>query len=93
MTQNVKMRLIESYCGCRNNRNEKKPAGWQAKTGRGDHFMIPSKDAIVQHSSTPPCHCPQCLRDTAQADQRLAKIAEILARLDEVERLGGEVAE
>jgi hypothetical protein len=55
--------------------------------------MIPSKDAIVQHSSTPPCHCPQCLRDTAQADQRLAKIAEILARLDEVERLGGEVAE
>lgn len=52
--------------------------------------MIPSGDAFVQHSTTPPCHCPQCLRDTAQADQRLAKIAEILLRLDEIEQSGKE---
>jgi hypothetical protein len=49
--------------------------------------MIPSKDAIVQHSSTPPCGCTACLMATAAADQERARIAEILARLDEAEEL------
>ena len=39
--------------------------------------MIPSKDAIVQHSKTPPCHCPACLRATALAERRRAEIEAI----------------
>lgn len=44
------------------------------------------------HSTVPPCTCPQCLRATAQADQERARIADILRRLDEAERLAREVA-
>jgi hypothetical protein len=53
--------------------------------------MVTSTNEKSKHQTVPPCHCPQCLRATAQADQERAKIAEILA-LNEVELLGGEVA-
>ncbi len=29
----------------------------------------------ASHSFKPPCHCPDCLRATAQSDQRRAEIA------------------
>ena len=41
----------------------------------------------IVHRNSPPCHCPACLRATAQADQRRAEIDAILRRLDDAERM------
>lgn len=41
----------------------------------------------IVHSQVPPCNCRDCLRATAQADQRRAEIDAILSRLDELDAL------
>lgn len=49
--------------------------------------MVTHDASKVKHSDRPPCHCPACLRATAESDQRKAELAEILKRLREAEML------
>lgn len=49
--------------------------------------MITDSIQAGKHKAKPPCHCAACLRATAQADQRRAELADILARLDRAEQL------
>ncbi len=49
-------------------------------------MAIQPKMASLIHSDRPPCYCDQCLRQTAVADQTIARVQQVLAIIDEIEQ-------